>query len=341
MITDAKDVFFNRINELYQRKTPFFFLTDYHGRQMEVSSLEELKAESGEGAPDRPRISFQSPGLHFPADTLDNHRTATPDRPLKWQKKPITYGAYKCSFDIVSEGLQKGNSYLVNLTCSTGVQTNYSLAELYELGQGKYKLLYGDQFVHFSPEPFIRIDQDQISSFPMKGTLEENELTTLNDLLLSEKEIAEQFTIVDLIRNDLHQVASNVKVESFRYIEKIKTNQKNLFTVSSHITGTLRPEYKDRPGDILKAMLPAGSITGAPKAATMQIIQAAETHNRNYYTGVWGYYNGEYIDSCVIIRYLENTEQGLIFKSGGGITSLSDPLLEYQEMQSKVYVPLP
>lgn len=308
---------------------------------MEVASLVELEAEAlKSGRPDA-GVLFQGPGLHFPAANPGSDATLIQNRPLTWHKKPISYAQYKQSFDIVTEGLQKGNSYLVNLTCSTPVETNYSLSELYQLGQGKYKLFYRDQFVHFSPEPFIRIEADQISSFPMKGTLEENDLNAHSELLLNEKEIAEQFTIVDLIRNDLNQVAKNVTVKSFRYIEKIKTNQKDLFTVSSHITGTLRAAFQQRPGDILRVMLPAGSITGAPKAATMQIIAAAETHHRNYYTGVWGYYNGAYIDSCVIIRYLENTPEGFIFKSGGGITSLSDPILEYQEMQSKVYVPLP
>ena len=175
----------------------------------------------------------------------------------------------------------------------------------------------------------------------MKGTIEENELGADQTLLLSEKETREQYTIVDLIRNDLHQVALNVEVESFRYLEKLKTNQKNLYTVSSHITGKLRENYLNCPGDVLANMLPAGSITGAPKKATKLIISNAETHDRNYYTGVWGYFNGALFDCCVIIRYLERSPEGFTFKSGGGITSLSDPETEYQEMLSKVYVPLP
>lgn len=334
MITDTKEVFFKRINALYQAKTPFFFLTDYEGKRMEVSTLNELN----ETAQER-QIYFQAPGMCYPQ--VINSGASLPGKPLHWQKHPVTFEAYKQAFDIVKEALQWGNSYLVNLTCSTPVDTNYSLSELYALGQGKYKLLYNDQFVHFSPEPFIRIENNRVSSYPMKGTIEENEYNAADKLLLSEKEIAEQYTIVDLIRNDLHQVASDVEVTSFRYLERLKTNQKHLYTVSSHITGTLRPNYLHHPGDILRVMLPAGSITGAPKAATMQIIRQAETHQRNYYTGVWGYYNGQVFDSCVIIRYLESTPKGYIFKSGGGITSLSDAQTEYQEMISKVYVPLP
>jgi len=329
MITDAKEVFFQRINTLYQAKKPFFFLTDYEGKQMEVTALDELDKD----------IFFQAPGLCFPKN--QQQASLLPDKPLRWQKKPVPFATYKKSFDIVKAALQQGNSYLVNLTFSTPVETNYSLQELYQLGWGKYKLLYKDRFVHFSPEPFIRIAAGTISSYPMKGTIEENEINAADTLRLSEKEIAEQYTIVDLIRNDLFQVATHVEVTSFRYLEKIKTNQKDLYAVSSHITGTLRPAYLHHPGAVLKAMLPAGSITGAPKVSTQKVIRQAEIHDRNYYTGVWGYYNGEVLDCCVIIRYLENTPAGFIFKSGGGITSLSDPKAEYQEMISKIYVPLP
>ncbi|UAY54265.1 aminodeoxychorismate synthase component I [Arachidicoccus terrestris] len=333
MITDTKEVFFDEINKLYQAKQPFFFLTDYDGKQMEVTAIDEKEEGLGNS------IRFRAPGMCFPKKQPAH--LIHPDNPLIWHKHPISFAAYKKSFEIVQQGLQQGNSYLVNLTCSTPVDTNYSLADLYELGQGKYKLLYRDWFVHFSPEPFIRIENDRISSYPMKGTIEDSEPDAADRLRLSEKEIAEQYTIVDLIRNDLHQVAAGVEVASFRYLEKLKTNQKNLYTVSSHITGTLRPAYLHNPGDVLKAMLPAGSITGAPKAATIKIIRQAETHRRNFYTGVWGYYNGQILDSCVIIRYLESTPEGLIFKSGGGITSLSEAETEYHEMITKVYVPLP
>lgn len=299
---------------------------------MEVAAIDDLDGN----------ICFQAPDLCFPDIQIQQALFKVPDKELRWQKHPVSFEAYKKSFDQVRAGLQQGNSYLVNLTCSTPIETNYTLEQLYSLGHGKYKLLYRNQFVHFSPEPFIRIEKDTISSFPMKGTITigENEWDAADKLRFNEKEIAEQYTIVDLIRNDLHQVATDVQVASFRYLEKLKTNQKNLYAISSRITGNLRPAYLHQPGDILKAMLPAGSITGAPKAATKMIIRQAETHDRNFYTGVWGYYNGKVLDSCVIIRYLERTPEGFIFKSGGGITSLSEPEAEYQEMISKVYVPL-
>jgi len=87
-------------------------------------------------------------------------------------------------------------------------------------------------------------------------------------------------------------------------------------------------------------MLPAGSITGAPKKKTVEIIQKAEGYDRGYYTGIFGHFDGRDLDSAVAIRFIEKQGEELIFKSGGGITFQSDWKKEYDEMQKKVYVPI-
>ena len=87
-------------------------------------------------------------------------------------------------------------------------------------------------------------------------------------------------------------------------------------------------------------MLPAGSITGAPKQKTVKIIRETEGYDRGYYTGVFGIFDGRDLDSCVLIRFIENIEGQLVYKSGGGITFQSDPWKEYNEMIKKVYVPV-
>ena len=87
-------------------------------------------------------------------------------------------------------------------------------------------------------------------------------------------------------------------------------------------------------------MLPAGSISGAPKEATRKIIQEAESEPRGYYTGVCGYYDGNELDSAVIIRYIENDENQYYFRSGGGITAYSDCEEEYKEVLEKIYLPI-
>jgi len=172
----------------------------------------------------------------------------------------------------------------------------------------------------------------------MKGTIAADIPNAKAIILADKKEKAEHSTIVDLIRNDLNLVATKVKVERFRYVEKIRTRQKDLLQVSSEITGSLPTNYAEQIGDILMKLLPAGSISGAPKKKTVEIIQAAEGQERGYYTGVFGYFDGKNLDSGVMIRYIEKNANGLYYRSGGGITTFSDCEKEYQELLDKIYV---
>lgn len=87
-------------------------------------------------------------------------------------------------------------------------------------------------------------------------------------------------------------------------------------------------------------MLPAGSVTGAPKRETIKIIEEVEQYDRGWYTGVFGIFDGKQLDSAVMIRFIERDSEGLIYKSGGGITFMSDPAKEYEELIAKVYVPV-
>ena len=99
-------------------------------------------------------------------------------------------------------------------------------------------------------------------------------------------------------------------------------------------------DWRETLGIWLFKLLPAGSISGAPKPRTLDIIQRAVGYERGYYTGITGIFDGENLDSGVLIRFIENTEKGLIFKSGGGITARSEVQAEYQEMIDKVYLPI-
>jgi para-aminobenzoate synthetase component I len=194
--------------------------------------------------------------------------------------------------------------------------------------------------VVFSPEIFVRIKKGRISSYPMKGTIDASIENAEETIRSDEKETAEHNTIVDLIRNDLGIVGHDVKVERFRYIDRIATNRRDLLQVSSEITAQLPDNYLEHIGSILFAMLPAGSVTGAPKKKTVEIIHDAETYDRGFYTGVFGYFDGCDLDSAVMIRFIEQQQDGsLVYKSGGGITARSDAAKEYQELSDKVYVP--
>jgi para-aminobenzoate synthetase component I len=174
----------------------------------------------------------------------------------------------------------------------------------------------------------------------MKGTIDANIENAEQLLLNDEKEVAEHHTIVDLIRNDLSIVAADVQVERLMYIERICTNRNDLLQMSSQISGQLPENYQQSIGTILAKLLPAGSICGAPKPKTVEIIKQAEHYQRGYYTGVFGVFDGKNLDSCVLIRYLEQEGNELVFKSGGGITFLSDCHTEYNEIIQKVYVPI-
>lgn len=257
-----------------------------------------------------------------------------------WDIFPISFQAYEKAFELVQHHIHNGDTYLLNLTMPTKVSTNLSPEEIFRLSDAPYKIWLKNRFVCFSPEIFVRITDGIISSYPMKGTIDAAIDNAEQLLINDEKEVAEHHTIVDLIRNDLSMVASDVKVERFRYIDRISTNQGELLQMSSEISGTLPENYRQSIGTIIAQMLPAGSICGAPKPKTVEIIKAAELYNRGYYTGIFGVFDGKNLDSCVLIRYLEEDGDQLIFKSGGGITFLSDCKTEYNELIQKVYVPI-
>jgi para-aminobenzoate synthetase component 1 len=252
---------------------------------------------------------------------------------------PLSPNDYKKRFDVVRSGLYNGNSFLTNLTVKTKIQTDLSLNEIFNRSNAPYSLYIPGRFVCFSPERFVKIENGQISTNPMKGTIDASILDAEQLILDDFKEKAEHNTIVDLLRNDLSLSATNVHVSRFRYIEKIKARNKEILQVSSEIKGALSFDYRERFGDIIFKMLPAGSISGAPKASTVRLIQEAEKEPRGYYTGIVGYFDGNMLDSAVLIRFIEEYESEKYFRSGGGITAYSNWEEEYQEVLNKIYLP--
>jgi len=259
--------------------------------------------------------------------------------PVAMDKFPPGLDAYKQAFQLVHQNLAEGNSYLTNLTFPTDIKLNIDLPEIFARSNARYRLLFKDEFVVFSPEIFVQIENGFIRSFPMKGTIDASVPEAEKIILSDPKETAEHSTIVDLIRNDVGMVASGVKVDRFRYIERIDTHEKSLLQVSSEISGTLPSDYASHLGNILRQLLPAGSISGAPKKKTLEIISQAETYSRGFYTGVFGLFDGSKLDSGVMIRFIKKEQGKLVFCSGGGITARSRPESEYNELIDKVYVP--
>lgn len=233
-----------------------------------------------------------------------------------------------------------GNSYLLNYTCSVPLIGNYDLKSLFHVAKASYKILLHNEFLCFSPEKFIEIEDDFIRTYPMKGTKLNKKPSDKEDLLNDAKEIAEHYTVVDLLRNDLGMVSVDIQVKKFRFISEIKKSNGTLLQVSSEIEGKICSEYRGKIGSILNALLPAGSISGAPKKKTLEIIEENELHQRGFYTGIAGYFDGKNFDSCVMIRFIQQTKEGYIYKTGVGLTHMSDLHKEIEELYQKIYVPL-
>lgn len=312
------------MNQWGEEKIPFLFVIDFELEKPLIVRLDKIDPEE----------------LLYEINGVSNSRTGLPSgsyRPT-FQKFPISKAQYEAKFMKVADWLAYGNSYLTNLTVKTEIKFDGTLRDLYTISRSRYKLWIKDQFLVFSPEIFVQIRNGKIFSYPMKGTIDAR-LPNAKDIILNDqKERAEHVTIVDLIRNDLSQVADNVSVRRFRYIDEIKTNGKSLLQTSSEICGDLPEKYL--LGDLMMSLLPAGSVSGAPKDKTLEIIRAAEQEKRGYYTGVFGYFNGTVLDSGVMIRYIEKKDEKYFYRSGGGITTQSVVDSEYQEMIDKVYVPI-
>lgn len=320
-VLPSSNAFFEGMDAWSMEGKSFYFFIDYTGENAWMGSPEQALEQ----------------GLRFA------FHTQAPDCPkaVILKKQPLDAEAYKIKFAKVREALQRGDTFLCNLTAPTPIQSNLSLEEIFHYAQAPYKLWIPNQLLVFSPEAFIRIQGNQIQSFPMKGT-EKVKAQEGSGLIFDQKEKAEHATIVDLIRNDLSQVAFPVQVPRFQYMERVPTQEGALWQMSSEIQGALMPAFQGKIGSILKKLLPAGSITGAPKPATQALIASVEAYDRGFYTGIMGYFDGKNLDSAVMIRFIEQAKNGaLAFKSGGGITFQSQWEKEYQELVDKVYLPIP
>jgi para-aminobenzoate synthetase component I len=312
------------MNELGHSRIPFFFLISFDKKDAMIIPLDKLPKE----------IAFKINDHRHELGFGKRHSSK-----LIFNRHPKPFAEYLTAFNKVIKRIKYGDSFLVNLTIPTPIDTNFSLKKIYADAHAKYKLLINEKLVVFSPECFVKIIDNFIYSFPMKGTIDAAIIGAEALLLNDEKEKSEHYTIVDLIRNDISQISKNVTVTKFRYIDTIHTNDKVLLQSSSEIKGELRESYHDQLGDIFDKLLPAGSISGAPKAETLSIIEEAEDGSRGFYTGVFGIYDGKNLDSGVAIRFIEKTANGLVYRSGGGLTAMSDAECEYKELVDKVYVP--
>ncbi len=312
-----------QINELASKREPFLFVLSYDLEQKFIQPLKQLDAD-----------------IFFKIGNQRNYPKTPINKDYYLKKNPLDFKVYKKSLNKILDEIKAGNTYLINLTFKTAIETDLDLKEIFTYARAKYKLYFKDEFICFSPEKFIEIIDNEISTYPMKGTIEASIHNARKKILADEKEMAEHVMIVDLMRNDLGMVGTNIEVEKFRYVEKIKAGEKELLQVSSKITAKLSENWHKTLGDLLQTLLPAGSITGAPKKSTVDIIENIEDYKRGFYTGVFGIFDGKNLYSAVMIRFIEKENKKLYYKSGGGITIDSDAKLEYEELIDKIYLPL-
>ena len=320
----SKELIKEKLNKFGFEKEPFLFVISYDFSKFYIEKLSNL-----------------SDSIKYQLDNKEESKQNIQNK-ISLKKFPISFEEYKKKFDILQEEIKSGNSYLLNLTAKTKIKTTLSLDEIYENTKSRFKLRFKNQkddFVCFSPERFIKIEDNNIFTYPMKGTIDAKFPNAKEKILTNQKEMAEHTMVVDLLRNDLGIVGSNVRVEDFRYIETINAGDKELLQVSSKISANLENNWSEKIGDILTSILPAGSITGTPKKKTVEILKDVENYERDFYTGIFGVYDGKNLDSSVMIRFIEEKDGEKFYKSGGGITCDSDVFLEYEELLDKVYLP--
>jgi para-aminobenzoate synthetase component 1 len=313
---------FKKINTLGSKQEPFLFIISYDKTKIFAQPLSTLDND-----------------IFYKLEDWRNYPVKKREKDFTFSKNPIDFATYQKAMEEILEEIRSGNTYLLNLTFKTPVKSNFSLEEIFTYARAKFKLYFKGEFICFSPERFVEIENNTIATYPMKGTIDANLPKAKEHILNNEKEMAEHVMIVDLMRNDLGIIGSEVKVEKFRYVDKIKAGKKELLQVSSKITAKLEANWRDYIGTLLDQLTPAGSITGTPKKSTITIIHHTENYDRGFYTGVFGVFDGKSLRSGVMIRFIDKEQGQLLYKSGGGITIDSEAKSEYDELIDKIYLP--
>lgn len=248
--------------------------------------------------------------------------------------------AYRGKIQEIKALIARGETYEVNFTHQLSAECSGDSLDLFDAMKDSGPVpfaawvSYGDVDVCCaSPERFLNRDGTRVCSQPIKGTSprgsnpQEDE-KIVNEILKKEKNRAENVMIVDLVRHDLGQVAStgSVRTDALLEVQTFSTVHQLVSTVSAEVSS------RTCSVDVLKACFPMGSMTGAPKIRTMQIIEVLERYRRGLYSGAIGYFTPKDDFSFnVVIRTAIITRGRLFYPVGGAITSDSDPREEWEE----------
>ncbi|QWU98489.1 bifunctional chorismate-binding protein/class IV aminotransferase [Francisella salimarina] len=286
--------------------------------------------------------------LHFVA--FSNYSNEVPknivsDKNIDLMIDSLNFADYQKSFDEVQQALINGESYQINLTKNILTNTRLTSYELYSKLKQQQSVKYAaylpflnPDIISISPELFFKKEADNLLVKPMKGTAkltgnDSEDQKVYQELSSCDKNRAENLIIVDLLRNDLSAIAKThtVNVDKLFSIEKYK----NLLQMTSQISAKVDKQISFRK--LLDGLFPCGSITGAPKKRTMELIKQIERDKRGVYTGSIGYIMPNN-DMCfnVAIRTIQKYRDSLQIGVGGGITVYSDAQSEWQEMNTKI-----
>jgi para-aminobenzoate synthetase component 1 len=187
-----------KITKLGREGEPFLFILSYDKQKIFAESLNRLDGD-----------------IYYKLEKQRNYPLEKFEKTYSLSLSPISFEKYQKTMEKIVEEICSGNTYLLNLTFQTPIHTNLTLKEIFSYAKAKFKLYFKGEFICFSPEQFIEMSGDSIATYPMKGTIEASLPNAKREILNNPKEMAEHTMIVDLMRNDLGIIGSNVEVKKF------------------------------------------------------------------------------------------------------------------------------
>ena len=266
------------------------------------------------------------------------------EKKLKWQSN-VTQEGFIEKVKRAKEYIAAGDIFQVQVSqrFSLDVRSNpfdvYRALRRVNPSPYMFYLRFGDlHVVGSSPEVLVRLEGSLVETRPIAGTRRrgrdpEDDLRMERELISDPKERAEHIMLVDLGRNDIGRVCKtgSVHVNELMVIERYS----HVMHIVSNVIGELDPEYDQF--DLLQACFPAGTVTGAPKIRSMEIIEELEPSNRGLYAGAVGYFSFQgNMDTCITIRTIIMKEKRAYLQAAAGIVADSEPEKEYLETTNKV-----
>ena len=268
-----------------------------------------------------------------------------PTLQLKTEIKPVFPKEQYCDMvEKAKQYIREGDIFQVVFSDPMNAEAEGSLFDTYRVlraaNPSPYMFYFSSDDIELSgasPETLAKLDNGKLSTFPLAGTrprgkTPDEDKALEADLLQDEKELAEHNMLVDLGRNDIGKISriGTVKVEKYMEIERFS----HVMHIGSTVTGTIR-EDKDAV-DAVDAILPAGTLSGAPKFRACQIIDELENNKRGVYGGAIGYLDfAGNLDTCIAIRLVYKKNGAICIRSGAGIVADSVPEKEFEECANK------